>query len=91
MGETLLECARIKRYAKPSEKRTSVKLFGLHLIWRKPRSTDIVIYDRVGAEFIRRCLDGIDNWQIMDVRDTLYVHPRVFFLSILLALWRATE
>jgi len=59
-----------------------VKLFGLHLIWRKPRSTDIVIYDRVGAEFIRRCLDGIDNWQIMDVRDTLYVHPRVFFLSI---------
>ena len=59
-----------------------MKLFGLHLIWRKPRSADVVIYDRVGAEFIRRCLDGIDSWQIMDVRDTLYVHPRVLFLSI---------
>ena len=59
-----------------------MKLFGLHLIWHKPRSTDVVIYDRVGAEFIRRCLDGIDSWQIMDVRDTLYVHPRVLFLSI---------
>ena len=59
-----------------------MKLFGLHLIWHKPRSTDVVIYDRVGAEFIRRCLDGIDSWQIMDVRDTLYVHPRVLILSI---------
>lgn len=59
-----------------------MKLFGLHLIWSKPRSTDVVIYDRVGADFIRRCLDGIDSWQIMDVRDALYVHPRVLFLSI---------
>lgn len=68
-----------------------MKLFGLHLIWRKPRSTDVVIYDRVGAEFVRRCLDGIDSWQIMDVRHTLYVHPSVLVFSIYeyLKRWRS--
>lgn len=42
----------------------------------RPRSTDVLIYDRVGSQFLVRALQRDINWAIYDVRrKELNVHP----------------
>jgi len=55
----------------------------MKLICKKPKKTDILIYDRVGSEFIRRSLGKGKSWGILDVRGkTLNLYPPVLFYII---------
>ena len=45
-----------------------------------PRKTDVLIYDRVGSQFILRALGKSFRWGILDVRRTkINLHPFVLF------------
>ena len=45
-----------------------------------PRKTDVLIYDRVGSEFILKALGKSFRWGILDVRRTIInLHPVVLF------------
>ena len=52
----------------------------MKLICKKPNKVDILIYDRVGSEFIRRSLGKGKSWGILDVRGRMVnLYPPVLF------------
>ena len=45
--------------------------------WRFPAHTNVLIYDLVGAYFIKKALTGITGVRALEIRKVVYIHPRI--------------
>ena len=68
------------------------KIFKLRFYIAKPKKAEVLIYDRVGSQFIVRALKRGLGFSILDVRDDkINLYPRVLFLFVRHLLKRKTS
>ena len=62
----------------------------MRLICKKPKTTDVLIYDRVGSEFILKSLSKGTDWGILDVRQIIFnIYPSVLLKFVLAIIQRS--